>query len=711
MKFGIRRRLLFLMLSGSLLTFLFLGLPLLYGLYGIYQTIDSKEKSLTQIVSFYATDLVREQSLEKMESEAEIRAAIIGYEAGLVQEDVAYLSAELTNMLSFPNKYAAQKLPIANNEAVSTGTAYIHFSPELQNEIERAGLAPELAQEIDALSNIAVIMEPLKKYYKCICMASKNGYSICLDVADEDGTISVLSKEPWRSAFDARQRYWYQLGTAVNLPVFTKVYMSTTGEPVFSCVMPYYDAQGQVAGVLCLDCVPDSCFPVSDEAANRSFVLEAGGEILFSTLPYEMLPLEDWGRKLQDSRLSSIALSTRRMVEGRNGFRKVYLAGKDYYLSYAPVPKQSWSLGTLQDDREVLDSAEQARQRMTEQMGAFRRSFAQLFLYFAGVTVLVLLAVFALVSWGSSRAAEHFCRPLRKLVEATSEIAKGNFTHKLEVHTGDELEHLAHCMENMTRELHQYEQKITHTAQEKSRIETELTVASHIQSSFLPAPLPPCEEYQLAAAMHTSWEVGGDFYDFYYLTEDKLVLTIADVSDKGVSAALFMAVAKTILKNCMMSGKTLAEAMARANDQLSDRNEVGMFVTVFAAVLNIHTGELTYVNAGHNPPLLMSGERIIPLPPTPQSPLLGVCSGMFYEEKTWQLAVKDRLVLYTDGITEAMNDAGVLYSRQQLEKCLSLVAERANPADIIAAVLQQVRLHMGGAEQSDDMTMLVIKKL
>ena len=711
MKFGIRRRLLLLMLSGSLLSFLFLGLPLLYGLYGIYHTIDAKENTLAQVVSNYATDFAKEQSQEGMESETEIRAAILGYEARMVQADIAYLSAELTDMLSFPNRYVAQTLPNANEEAVPAGTAYIHFSTELQSRIEDEGLSPELEQEMAALSNISVIMNTLRQYYKCICVGSKHGYLIRLDAAIRGGDGYALPQEPLQPDYDARQRYWYQLGEKAAEPVFTQVYTGNHGEPVISCVMPYYDGQGQVAGVVVADCDPDTFLPEEAAGITRSFVLGAKGELLLSTLPQEMLPADDRGKSLQESHLPSLAFAARRMVQSRIGSRKVYLAGEDYYLSYAPVPRLGWSVGTLLDDRKVAESAERARLHMTGQMDSFRSSFAQLFLYFAAVAALILLAVFALVSWGSNRAAEHFCRPLRKLVEATAEIAKGNFSHRIDVHTGDELEHLALCMGDMTRKLSRYEQEIAHTAQETSRIETELEVASHIQTSLLPSPLPPRQEYQMAAAMHPAREVGGDFYDFYYLTEDKLALTIADVSDKGVPAALFMAVAKTILKNCILGGGPLAQAMARANDQLADRNEAGMFVTVFAAVLDLATGELVYVNAGHNPPLLLRGEMVHPLPPTKKSPPLGVREGLPYEEKSLQLAVKDRLVLYTDGVTEAMNEAGEMYSHQQMEKCLSLVAEKAAPADIIDAVLQQVRRHMGAAEQSDDMTLLVITRL
>lgn len=709
MKFGIRRRLLLLMLSGSLLAFLVLGLPLVYGLYGIYRTIDSKEEELAQVISYYAMDFAKEQNQEEMESETEIRAGIIRYEAKSVKEDTKYLSAELTNILRFPQKYTAKNLPNASKEIVPAGTVYIHFSPDLQNQVAQNGLSQQLKTEMTLLSNVAVTMNTLRQYYKCICVASRQGYVIRLDEAEKEGAISDLSQEPWRSIHDARQRYWYQVGEKATAPEFTEVYRHINGKQVISCVMPYYDGQGQVAGVVVLDCDPSNFLPEEDEGITRSFVLGEKGDLLLSSLPQDILSAEDQGKDLRESLMPSMAFAARRMVQGGVGYRKMYLPGADYYLSYAPVYDSGWSVGTLVEDEKVKAVAHNANLRMTGQMEAFRSSFARLFLYFAAVAVFILLAVFGLVSWGSNWAAEHFCRPLRRLMEATREIAQGNFAPQIAIRTGDELEHLGQCMGTMTQELARYEQEIARTAQEKSRIETELSVAAQIQASLLPSPLPSRSEFQLAAAMYPAKEVGGDFYDFYYLSEDKLVLTIADVSDKGVPAALFMAAAKTMLKNCIMGGLSLPQAMAKANDQLAGQNEAGMFVTVFAGVMNLATGELTYVNAGHNPPLFLQGEEVSTLPLTKKSPLLGAMAGLSYEEKSVHLASGDRLFLYTDGITEAMNTEGEIYTRQRLEQLLNRTAKRVTPEDIIESVLQQVHHHIGEAEQSDDMTMLVFK--
>ena len=295
---------------------------------------------------------------------------------------------------------------------------------------------------------------------------------------------------------------------------------------------------------------------------------------------------------------------------------------------------------------------------------------------------------------------------------AAGEISRGNFSCKVNVQTGDELEQLAASFNGMTDELERYEKEIAVTARETSRLEAELAAAAHIQASLLPVPLPPREEFRMAAAMYPAKEVGGDFYDFFYMDEERLAVIIADVSDKGVSAALFMAAAKTVLKNSILSGAgggTLAEAVALANDQLSAENDEGLFVTVFAGLLHLGTGEFEYVNGGHNPPLLLKGDSMSYLPLTKKSPVLGMMEGLPFEAKSICLGKGDRLFLYTDGVTEAMDEKGQMFTKERLEKKLHLLSAKAKPGEVIENVLLEVKRHAGEAEQSDDITMLALK--
>ena len=706
MKLGIRKRLFLLMMSGSALSFLFLGLPILYGIYDLQAVVGEKEESISRTISYYTTDFAKEQAQEQIEGEAEIHAAIMGYEAAAVQADVQYLADELQTFIRSPEKYPQKKIPNALDEAVPMGTAYVHFSPELM----QSGLTPEVEREILAASNLVTSMVSMSHYYSCVFFGSRHGYVIRVDAAEKPGELSPLSQEKWRHTYDARQKAWYVQSLMHKGAEFTGVYTNTNGQPVISCTMPCYDNEG-FAGIIGVDCEPGNFLPVDQKGGMECFVLGQSGEVLLAHLSAENAPDLAVGQKLSDSPVPSIAFASRRMVQGSIGYRKVRLHDAEYYLSYAPVPKLGWSVGTLMEKKKVSTAAGTAQARMLNQMAELRQSFQGLFAAMAAAVLVSILLAVALVSYGSARASAYFCRPLRKLTEAAGEIARGNFTCKVQVQTGDELEHLAACFNGMTDELEHYEREIAQTAREKSRLEAELNAAAHIQASLLPVPLPPAREFQLAAAMYPAKEVGGDFYDFFYVDEKHLVVIIADVSDKGVSAALFMAAAKTILKNALLSAdsaSTLAETVTTANDLLTEENEEGLFVTVFAGVLNLETGVLGYVNAGHNPPILQAGGNLSYLPLTKKSPVLGMMGGIPFEEKSISLMPGDRLFLYTDGVTESRDENGQMFGKERLAKQLSLLSTKAEPAEVVEAVLHEIHRHAGTAEQFDDITMLAL---
>ena len=216
-------------------------------------------------------------------------------------------------------------------------------------------------------------------------------------------------------------------------------------------------------------------------------------------------------------------------------------------------------------------------------------------------------------------------------------------------------------------------------------------------------------EFDIYASMHAAKEVGGDFYDFYLVDDDHLAVAIGDVSGKGVPAALFMVVARTVLQNNMLllkKAEALGEVMARANDRLCRDNEEDMFVTVFMGLLDIRSGEFSYVNAGHNHPLLRSGATGFSYLPKADTCMMGIMEGLEFPVRKLQLNPGDCLFLYTDGVTEAMDPEGNLFTDKKLKDLLGTVPADREAKDILALVSRAVKAHAGEAEQSDDMTML-----
>lgn len=248
-------------------------------------------------------------------------------------------------------------------------------------------------------------------------------------------------------------------------------------------------------------------------------------------------------------------------------------------------------------------------------------------------------------------------------------------------------------------------------AQEAARMDAELEMARVIQRTSLPSVLPPYDgraEFEISALMEAAKEVGGDFYDFFLLGEEKLAFLIADVSGKGIPAAMFMMRAKTQLKSLAESGLPLDEVFRRANDALCENNKAGMFVTVWMGIVDLATGEVTYVNAGHNPVIRREADGEAAYLRSAAGFVLGGLEGFPYTADTVQLAPGDTLLLYTDGITEAQNKNQEQFGEEALLENVRMDASGA-PADLCEAIRESVTAFTGDAEQFDDFTLLAVR--
>ena len=248
-------------------------------------------------------------------------------------------------------------------------------------------------------------------------------------------------------------------------------------------------------------------------------------------------------------------------------------------------------------------------------------------------------------------------------------------------------------------------------AKKSARIETELDLATKIQTSMLPCILPAFPDHEnikLRAVYHPAKEVGGDFYDYFKIDDKRVGVVIADVSGKGVGAALFMTISKTVLKNQLQLGLSPAEALTNANFQLCENNDAGLFVTCWAGVYDTETGVLTYVNAGHNPPVVLrKGEKAEFLKQRRGFVLAGM-DGYQYKQEEIQLAVGDEMFYYTDGVTEATNAENKLYGEARLLECLDQCSEN-EVADQLAALKEDIDSFVNGAEQFDDITIMAMR--
>lgn len=329
-----------------------------------------------------------------------------------------------------------------------------------------------------------------------------------------------------------------------------------------------------------------------------------------------------------------------------------------------------------------------------------------------GITTVITLALIKVVNTALVKPINSLASAASSYVEAKEEGEVSALT-LLDIHTGDEVENLSHALKRMERDINGYIENLTHVTAEKERIGAELSVATHIQASMLPCIFPAFpnrREFDIYATMTPAKEVGGDFYDFFLVDDDHLAVVIADVSGKGVPAALFMVIAKTLIKDHTQSGKPPEEVFTEVNRQLCEANDENLFVTAWMGVLEISTGKLVYVNAGHNPPVIgrKNGETEF-LRSRPGFVLAGL-DFTKYRAGSLELMPGDLLYLYTDGVTEAMNTAQELYGEERLKRTLDANVSAA-PEEIFKAVKKDLDDFVADAPQFDDITMLAMRYL
>jgi sigma-B regulation protein RsbU (phosphoserine phosphatase) len=241
-------------------------------------------------------------------------------------------------------------------------------------------------------------------------------------------------------------------------------------------------------------------------------------------------------------------------------------------------------------------------------------------------------------------------------------------------------------------------------------MEDELNIGREIQMSMIPLDFPPFpdhDEFSVFAALEPAREVGGDFYDYYFIDEERLCFCIGDVSGKGVPAALFMAMAKTLIKSRAADDRSTASILTHVNDELSVDNTSCMFVTIFSGILNIRTGELLYTNAGHNPPYLKRKDGTLQPLDQRHGPVIGAVEGMVYAEGRDTMEPGDLLLLYTDGVTEAMDVENRLFSEKRLEQLLSSM-DTDDADKVVDNTVVAVKAFEGEAERADDITVLAL---
>jgi phosphoserine phosphatase RsbU/P len=380
----------------------------------------------------------------------------------------------------------------------------------------------------------------------------------------------------------------------------------------------------------------------------------------------------------------------RRMLAGERGFRRVDVQGEPFWLTFRPLARAGWSLATLYPEGEVL-------------AGVTRLRVAQGLLGFVGLGLLALVVVVL---------SRRVTRPIAGLAASAAMIARGDLDAPLPpVESRDEVGALAQAFHSMRDSLKEQIRNLEETTAAKERLLGELRVARRIQADMLPSPSAggPGEGYELGAALAPARAVGGDLYD-HFREGSRVFFLAGDVSGKGIAAALFMARAKSVFEAAAAREADPGALLDRVNRGLCRDNEAGMFVTAVAGVLDVASGEMAFALAGHEPPVLVPTAAAPALLSVEGGRVLGLIEASDYPVNRLRLGAGDAVVLYTDGVSEAQDSAGGFFGVDRIVATAAAL-QQASATELTAGLLRAVRDFAGDAPQSDDITILTLRRL
>ena len=493
---------------------------------------------------------------------------------------------------------------------------------------------------------------------------------------------------------------WYQIPKELGKAVWSEPYfdegagnimMSTYSVPFYNFKEGEKVFTGIVTADISLEWLKEIIEKLTPHQAGYSFLISRNG-VFVSHPDKDYIMRESIFSIAEANQDASLREIGRDMLRGGKGFVTLnrHFAGQKAWMYYAPLPSLGWSIGLVFPEEKLFAGISRLK---------------VVILGIGGAGFLALLVVIFVISGTITK-------PLRILADKAGEIARGNLEVEVPpVRSHDEVEVLSHSFKNMQVALKEYIANLAETTAAKERIESELKIARTIQMSFLPKRFPPFpekEEFEIFAALEPAKEVGGDLYDFFLIDDEHVFFSIGDVSGKGVPAALFMAVTKTLIKGIASQAVFPSLALEQVNQELCKDNESSMFVTVCCGILNFRTGELLFSNAGHNLPVVIHAAGAVDWLNSPEGFLLGVMEDAHYETLRLKLNPGDTLILYTDGVTEAMNDRKEFFTDQALLRTLAACQERA-PEALVAGVMKAVKEFAGPEPQSDDITVLALR--
>lgn len=669
--------------------------PILKKIRSIVLLISIIALLLTSAVGLLSMLMIKSESERALTDQMELNLNnIVSSKADLAHSELSRYSGYISEFADYANWLYAHPesfvgKPVLPPDAQNAGT----FSMQRYLTSDKISL-DQIESELALLGNLEQIWHPVisanSEMITTIYVGTESGFLISYDLNADLG----VTEGSYESYFNYFRSSWYVSAKYAKDVFFTSMYPDSYGRGLtISCVSPFFDADGNFAGAVAMDIlITDLHKAITDIDLGEgayAFLIDRNADIIES--PYVTLDQTEFENIRDESHSAHDIWSD--IMGGKTG---VSLAEDSVYYAYTPISGTDWKLCIHIPESLILMPVE----RMNQDVAA-------VFVIFLVVFVLIIAVVFFTVR----RFTARLTKPLIALGDDVKTISSGDLDYRAKIYSNDEIGDLAVRFNNMAASLKTYISDLTSITAEKERIGAELDIAKHIQASMLPCifpAFPEKPEFDIYATMDPAKEVGGDFYDFFMVDDRHLAIVMADVSGKGVPAALFMVIGKTLIKDHTTPDRDLGKVFTEVNNLLCEANSEGLFITAFEGVLDLVTGEFKYVNAGHEMPFICkAGGEFAPYKIRAAFVLAGM-EDMRYRAGSMMLEPGDKVFQYTDGVTEATNSSNELYGMDRLGTILNKVKE-GTPHEILPAVKKDIDEFVAEAPQFDDITMLCLE--
>ena len=623
---------------------------------------------------------------------------------------ILFLADRATTLLADAGDYAPQPYAGPDPGDDGTWTAKVIFAEGVDAN------DPAVAAKVGLMANLFDTMISLCPSFGASTVYIGLPEGVHLSVSDDSSSWfedGVLRK------YDPRTRGWYQKAAEAGGLIYTDgEWDANTGVYCVECAAPVYGPDGSLQAVvgtdLYLDEIQQNLGQYSVDGEYNLLVNGDGRAVL--PMQAKVFPMADADREgdLRDSENGFLSQIVAYALQGGDtGVALGELSGGAYYVTASPIKSTGWVLVSAYDQAVSNQPAAIMTGSLSRLQSQATATYREKTGHSRNTAIVLLLAVTLVTLAGALIVGKRIVRPLNTMAKRITELSEDNPEFKMEdaYRTGDEVEALAESFAAISHKTVVYMDRVVKVTAEKERIGAELSLATDIQAAMLPhifPPFPDRTEFDIYATMDPAKEVGGDFYDYFLIDDDHLCMVIADVSGKGVPAALFMMASKIILQSCAMLGRSPAQILDKTNEAICSNNEAEMFVTVWLGILEISTGRLTAANAGHEFPVFKRPDGPYELYKDKHGFVIGGMEGVKYREYELMLEPGTKLFVYTDGVPEATNPEMELFGARRMLDALNGVPKAA-PRETLKSVRRAVDGFVQDAEQFDDLTMLCME--